>query len=213
MRKWVLFGGTSVLVAALGGTALFLSRSQEKPTGEHVPPTRIFIEAPKAVEIPENVALTRIKANATDVDALVALGDSQLRSRKFRLAEQTYVKALALKPDLPNTWSALGEARMQFQTVDGPRMPPGAAEAFGKALALNPKDPRARFYMTMQRDFLGEHEAAIGEWLDQLSQVPAGSDADEAIRAAMIASMTRNQRIVANAMREIAKTQPRIVEK
>ena len=61
----------------------------------------------------------------------------------------------------------------------------------------------------MERDFAGQHDAAIGEWLDLLREVPAGSDADNAIRAAIRASVTRNHKLIARAIERAAQAQPR----
>lgn len=160
-----------------------------------------------AASLPD--AERRTQTSPGDAAAWRDLGNAQLQSRNFRAAERSYVKALALDPARPETWSALGEARIQFQNAAGAKMPAGAAEAFRKALALQPRDPRARFYFAMEKDFAGQHDAAIGEWLALLREVPAGSDADEAIRAAITASVSRNQKLIARAIRQASEAQPR----
>jgi cytochrome c-type biogenesis protein CcmH/NrfG len=162
---------------------------------------------PAAISVEQGLA--RVQADPGHAAVWRDLGSAQLKARKFRDAEQSYVKALALAPDHAETWSALGEARIQFQNADGARMPAGAAEAFRRTLALAPRDPRARFYFAMERDFAGQHDAAIGEWLDLLREVPAGSDADNAIRAAIRASVTRNHKLIARAIERAAQAQPR----
>jgi len=151
----------------------------------------------------------RTQANPGDAAAWRDLGNAQLKNRNFRAAERSYVKALAIDPARAETWSALGEARIQFQTAAGAHMPLGAAEAFRKALALQPRDPRARFYFAMEKDFAGQHDAAIGDWLALLREVPAGSDADESIRAAITASVSRNQKLIARAIHQAAEAQPK----
>ena len=45
-------------------------------------------------------------------------------------------------------WSSLGEARVMASASDP--MPPAALEAFRKAIALDPKDPRARYFLAVQ---------------------------------------------------------------
>ncbi len=160
-----------------------------------------------AVSIEQGFALVRAKPK--DAAAWRELGNAQLKALKFRDAEGSYNKALAIDPRRAETWSALGEARIQFQNADGANMPPGAAEAFRKALALDPQDPRSRFYFAMEKDFAGQHDAAIGEWLNLLREVPAGSDADNSIRAAITASVARNQKLIARAIQRASEAQPR----
>ena len=54
-------------------------------------------------------------------------------------------------------------------------MPPAAAEAFDKAIALNPKDPRARYFMAVKKDIAGDHKGAIDEWFALLADTPQGA--------------------------------------
>lgn len=54
-------------------------------------------------------------------------------------------------------------------------MPRQAAEAFTKALALDPGDPRALYFSNVQKDLAGDHEGAITGWLALLAETPAGA--------------------------------------
>lgn len=202
-----------LIVLALGLIALGAIRvmkpAEPGPSERAAPKTAQFLSPYDAPRASEAEGLAAVRARPEDASAWRDLGNAQLKARKFRDAERSYAKAVALDPARPETWSALGEARIQFETSNGLRLPAGAGDAFRKALALDPRDPRARFYLAMEKDFAGQHDAAIGEWLALLREVPAGSDADESIRAAITASVSRNQKLIARAMQRAIAEQPR----
>ena len=54
-------------------------------------------------------------------------------------------------------------------------MPPAALEAFRKAAALDPKDPRARYFLAVEKDLAGDHEGALTAWLALLAETPPGA--------------------------------------
>ncbi|MBC2651079.1 tetratricopeptide repeat protein [Novosphingobium flavum] len=203
----VLLGLGLIVLIALGAIRMMAPAAPKPPAA--AARTAEFLSPYDAPTASAEDALARTRTQPDDAAAWRDLGNAQLKARKFRDAERSYAKAVALDPGRSETWSALGEARIQFEGSDGLRLPAGAAEAFRKALALNPRDPRARFYFAMEKDFTGQHDAAIGEWLQLLREVPAGSDADESIRAAITASVSRNQKLIARAMQRAIAEQPR----
>ena len=54
-------------------------------------------------------------------------------------------------------------------------MPAKAREAFAKAIALDPKDARARYFQAVDKDIGGDHRGAIDDWLALLAETPAGA--------------------------------------
>ncbi|MEP5117946.1 MAG: hypothetical protein ABJQ58_00795, partial [Marinomonas sp.] len=56
---------------------------------------------------------------------------------------------------------------------DGQQVPPDAAEAFRNALKHDPKDPRARYFLAVQKDIAGDHKGAIDAWFALLEDTPA----------------------------------------
>lgn len=213
MKLAVRLGLVLLVVAGVGALLWWTLRAPDAgdaAQAEAKAPAQVQFAAPSggaAVSIEQGFA--RVRAKPEDAAAWRELGNAQLKALKFRDAEQSYTKALAIDPSRAETWSALGEARIQFQNADGSNMPPGASEAFRKALALDPQEPRSRFYFAMEKDFAGQHDAAIGEWLNLLREVPAGSDADSSIRAAITASVGRNQKLIARAIQRASEAQPR----
>ena len=80
-----------------------------------------------------------------------------------------YRRAAALEPDNAENWSSLAEVLQTAST----NVVPEAAEALHKALRLNPADPRARYFVAVQKDLQGDHRGALDDWLALLRETPA----------------------------------------
>ncbi|HEX8512111.1 MAG TPA: hypothetical protein VF688_03295 [Allosphingosinicella sp.] len=72
-------------------------------------------------------------------------------------AAAAYRKAAGLEPGNAENWSSLGEA-LQLPSAT---LVPEAQAAFRKALELDPRDPRARYFLAAQRSLEGDHKGAI----------------------------------------------------
>ena len=51
-------------------------------------------------------------------------------------------------------------------------MPKAAKAAFDKAIILDPKDPRSRYFLAVSKDLDGDHKGAINDWLELLKDTP-----------------------------------------
>lgn len=111
------------------------------------------------------------KASPKDPVAWASLGMAYFAEGKFTEAADAYDKAVALDPGKAVLWAALGEARVMASTRDP--MPAAAVTAFEKAIALDAKDPRARYFLAVKKDLTGDHAGAIGDWLALLEDTPA----------------------------------------
>lgn len=111
-----------------------------------------------------------------DAGAWQKLGFAQFDQGNFEEAVKSYTRATEISPRSAVLWSSLGEARVMASQTDP--MPPAALDAFRKAIAIDPKEPRARYFMAVQKDLQGNHEAAIAEWLSLLKDTPAGAPWD-----------------------------------
>lgn len=213
MRKSIILGGVAALGLVGTAAAVVVHRQHDAVALKAAPAHRLVFATPQ--EAPGNPATLAAAAHAKpdDANAWARLGNAYLRARSFGPAIDAYKKTLALDPERAETWSALGEAYIQSQRATSAAMPADAADAFTHALALNPANLRARFYKTMERDFAGEHDRAVGEWLQQLREAPMGSDADQAIRAALGYSINRNLTLIKAEMAKATQDQPRVVEK
>ena len=65
----------------------------------------------------------------------------------------------------------LGEALVMAS--DGQQVPPDAVDAFRNALKQDAKDPRARYFLAVQKDISGDHKGAINDWFALLEDTPA----------------------------------------
>jgi cytochrome c-type biogenesis protein CcmH len=92
---------------------------------------------------------------------------------EFTEAAAAYRKAVEIAPDEAVLHSALGEALVLASSRDP--LPPEALAAFQKALALDPADPRARYFLAVKKDIDKDHEGAIAAWLDLLADTPPGA--------------------------------------
>ncbi len=115
----------------------------------------------------------RTSANPEDVKAWRDLGLAYFGESRFAQAASAYEKAVALDADDALTWSALGEALVMASERDP--MPQAALDAFERAASIDPKDPRARYFLAVKRDLGGDHEGAIADWLALLEETPEGA--------------------------------------
>ncbi|HMP55530.1 MAG TPA: tetratricopeptide repeat protein [Novosphingobium sp.] len=115
----------------------------------------------------------RTRERPDDASAWAALGGGQFDAGRFAESVTAYEKATGLAPGTASFWSSLGEARVMASSTDP--MPDAARAAFEKALAQDPKDPRARYFMAVARDLSGDHKGAIDDWLALLADTPPGA--------------------------------------
>lgn len=122
-------------------------------------------------QLAELEARTRREPNSAD--AWTALGAACFDMSDFAGAAAAYEKAVALSPESAGLWSALGEARVMGSDSDP--MPAAALEAFDKAIALDARDPRARYFLAVKKDIGGDHKGAIEDWFALLADTPQGA--------------------------------------
>ncbi len=109
------------------------------------------------------------------------------------------------EPQSADAWMALGAARFDLGDYPGA----AAAEAFDKAIALNPKDPRARYFMAVKKDIAGDHKGAIDEWFALLADTPQGAPWEADLRRTIEQVGAINKIDVAP---RLAATQPRALK-
>ncbi|WP_324261498.1 tetratricopeptide repeat protein [Altererythrobacter sp. H2] len=119
----------------------------------------------------------RAKASPLDSAAWEELGFAYYADGQFEQAARAYRQAVEGDPESAELWAALGEARV-LASKDDP-MPPLAVSAFKKAVQLDPKQQRARYYLAARRDLSGDHEGAIAEWVAILAEAPPGAVYEE----------------------------------
>ena len=128
-----------------------------------------------STSLPSSASIDDLEKAAKDTPkdsaAWQHLGLAYFEAARFAEAANAYGKATELAPGTAVLWSALGEARVMASDRDP--MPPQAVSAFEKAIAIDPKDPRSRYFMAVKRDLSGDHQGAVDDWIALLKDSPA----------------------------------------
>jgi cytochrome c-type biogenesis protein CcmH len=168
--RYALIGAVAILIASIGYAAV--GRKEEpKPA-----PSPVASEAPVTVDTLAEAA----RAAPTDPRAWAALGEAHFARNEYPQAVAALEKAAALDVKGSGYWSALGEARIYASPKEP--MPQAALDAFRKAVAVDAKDPRARYFLAVKRDLDGDHKGAIDDWLALLAETPPGAPWDKDVR-------------------------------
>ncbi|MEA1013005.1 tetratricopeptide repeat protein [Sphingosinicella sp. LY1275] len=132
----------------------------------------------------------RLRADPDDAQGWRMLGWSHFETGDLIRSAAAYRRAAELEPGNAENWSSLGEALQSATT----QVSPDAAEAFARALKIDPKDPRARYFTAVQKDLGGAHQAAIADWIALLRDTPAGAPWEADLRRT-IQQTTARERI------------------
>jgi cytochrome c-type biogenesis protein CcmH len=138
--------------------------------------------APAAADQPTGLAAIEehTRAAPEDADGWLALGQAQFDLGRYAQAAAAYERGTVAAPGRAGLWSALGEARVMASAHDP--MPAPALAAFRKASAIDPRDPRSRYFLAVARDLGGDHQGAIGDWLALLRDTPPGAPWERDLR-------------------------------
>lgn len=154
-----------VLLAAAIGYAIWRDR---------VPDAADPVAAAAAAPSDQLAALeARTKSEPNSAEAWTALGAARFDLGAFADAATAFEKAVGISPGSAGLWSALGEARVMASQREP--MPAPALEAFTKAIALDAKDPRARYFLAVKKDVDGDHKGAVAAWFALLEDTPQGA--------------------------------------
>jgi cytochrome c-type biogenesis protein CcmH len=138
--------------------------------------TLILIAAAVIALVSAGVAISRTLGSGGGSDSPAAkdwrvVGWAYAEAGNAAEAASAYRKAAAIEPATAETWSSLGEV---LQTPSAGVVPEAAA-AFRKALELDPSDPRARYFLAVQKDLAGDHKGAVDDWIAFLKDTPPGA--------------------------------------
>ena len=157
----------AVIALATGGVAVWRGRDTAATTAA---PTAAIAQ-PSVDEVITTLE-ARLKANPNDAEGWRMLGWSYYQTQRYAEAATAMKRATVLDPRNPEYFSMLGEA-LVLASKDGDGVPPDASAAFDAALALDPKEPRARYFHAVRLDLDGKHQAALDEWFALLKASPA----------------------------------------
>ncbi len=117
--------------------------------------------------------LAATQAAPDSAEAWQRLAFAYFARNMFVQAAEAYDKAAAIAPDSAVLWSSLGEARVMASESDP--MPAEALAAFRRAAELDASDPRARYFLAVNKDLSGDHAGAVADWLALLADTPPGA--------------------------------------
>jgi cytochrome c-type biogenesis protein CcmH len=144
-----------------------------------LPPATATAVAPQDIGAMISSLEAKLKADPNDAEGWRMLGWSFFQTQRFAEAAMAYKRATVLNPDKGEYWSSLGEALV---TAGPGNVPAEAKAAFGKAVALDAKDPRARYFLAVAKDMAGDHKGAIDDWFALLNDTPVGAPWEADVR-------------------------------
>ena len=164
----LLVGAAALAIVSVGYNVL-----RDRP--EKVEAPAAPLAAPQAND-PEAIIRglqDRVGANPKDVEGWQTLGWAYFEGGRYGDAARAYKRAVELAPGNATLWSSLGEAAVMASERDP--MPKEAAAAFDKAIRLDPKEPRARYFLAVRKDLAKDHAGALHDWLALLADTPPGA--------------------------------------
>ena len=171
-----LFGAAALAIVAVG---IGVSRPKGGATPASPPSPAASGSAQADVDSMISSLEAKLKANPNDAEGWRMLGWSFFETGRFAESATAYKKATQLKPDNADYWSSLGEALVLAGAGDVPR---DASAAFRKALSIDPKDARSRYFLGVEQDMAGNHKGAIESWFALLKDTPAGAPWESDVR-------------------------------
>ena len=162
--RWALIIAAAIAIGAAGYSVYKRNFSPE--TAAIAPPTQ--------AEIGSSIASleAKLKENPDDAEGWRMLGWALFETGKFAESAGAYKRATQLGPKKAEYFSSLGEALVLAGKGD---VPTDAKAAFDAAIALDAKDPRARYFLAVAKDISGDHKGAIDDWFALLNETPPGA--------------------------------------
>ncbi|MEI7791241.1 MAG: tetratricopeptide repeat protein [Alphaproteobacteria bacterium] len=181
-RRWLWLGGIAVAMIAIGGGVYFVvgrpHLAQREAGGINTREINGLIP----------FLIQRVHQHPEDARAWRYLGQAYMTANDPRNAAKALAKVIALtgKGD-PQLDAAYGEALV---LGSGSEVPQEAADAFASALAADPRNPPARFYLGLYKATHNDRAGAIALWQSLLADTPTGAPLHQLLvdRIAMLTS-------------------------
>jgi len=171
--KYILFGSIVLAISAISWSVYgsIEKNAPPEPMNSQIAPTGVDDSISKLEQ--------KLADNPEDADGWRMLGWSRFNMGAYAKAAEAYRKATQLSPNNADYWSSLGESLVQDAT--GPFVDEAVA-AFRRALAIDPQDPRARYFLGVQKDLIGDSKGAINDWIALLNDTPKGAPWEQGVR-------------------------------
>jgi cytochrome c-type biogenesis protein CcmH len=183
VSRLVLIAAALVAAISVGVTTLRTKPANAPAEAPNAP------SADVAAMIPQIEA--KLKANPNDAEGWRMLGMSFVETGRFAESATAYQHAADLKPESAESWSNLGEALV---LASQGKFPSDAKAAFATAIARDPKDTRARYFIAVEKDIAGDHEGAINGWIALLKDSAPDAPWQAEVRG-LIASVAAREKI------------------
>ncbi len=168
----------TVTVVTLAGTGLYLKIGRPDVPGHAAlggaqPPATAAAsdQAPGHGDVGAMISLleTQMQQHPDNAEGWRMLGWSYLQTGRNADAAKAYGRAVALDPKNAEYLSAQGEATV---LAENGQVTPAAQAIFQRAVAADPGDPRARYYLGVAKDQGGDHQGAMNDWIALLKSAP-----------------------------------------
>ncbi|MDE2596054.1 MAG: hypothetical protein KGL44_04155 [Sphingomonadales bacterium] len=169
-RKLLIGAGGLVAVAV----AVLALRSPDAPAASDAPaPMPRGAASGKALDDVDtmiNRLAARLEKEPNDGEGFRMLGWSYLMTNRPELAIAPFKRALTLLPNAALVHSGYGEA---LAGVAKGAVTPEAKAEFDRAVALDPKDPRALYFLALWQAQHGQQKEALEKWIALANSGPA----------------------------------------
>lgn len=173
-----------IALAAVAIAAMRSGSSSESPAPEPTAPAGDLASAISGLE-------KKLAADPGNAENWNLLGLGYYNVGRYADAVKAYAKATSIDPTNAVYWSALGEV----QVLTGPGgVIPQAEASFKKALAIDPKDFRARYFLAVKRNEGGDSKGAVDQLIGLLNDSPAGASWEQPVRD-LIAKISTDNKI------------------
>jgi cytochrome c-type biogenesis protein CcmH len=166
--RLALFGAAGLAIVAVG-----IGVSKNRQPAAATPVAKASASPQADVDTMISSLEAKLKANPNDAEGWRTLGWSFFETGRYDHSALAYKKAAQLAPNNAEYWSSLGEALVLAGS--GEKIPADASTAFKRALAIDPKDPRSRYFLGVDQDMAGNHVQAIDTWFALLKDTPVGA--------------------------------------
>jgi cytochrome c-type biogenesis protein CcmH len=185
----MLLGAAGAVALASAGVAI--SRSGGSDKALEAPPHGSASPEQKVGTVEEKIAdlEAKLEQAPNNPAGWRMLGWSYFEMGDLARSANAYRKAAGIEPGNAENWSSLGEALQSAST----EVSPEAASAFGRAIKLDKTDPRARYFLAVQKDLRGEHKGAVDDWIALLKDTPPGAPWEADLRRTIQQTAGKNK--------------------
>ena len=172
-----LFAALGLAVVLAAGAAYLATGSPgvpDQPVDERVPPG-----TPKELAASADRLAERLEQNPDDGEGWLLLARTQAVLERYRAAAESYQHAMALTDEGADAAAGYGE--MLVLSSNGV-VTPAARQAFETAIAKEPSNPPARYYLALAAAQAGHAAEAIDAWRKLEAEAPPDAPWRDSLR-------------------------------